>query len=74
MPRKRDTRLDLDGLQRLVPDAHGLVMLGEDQRSATKVAAGDYAWDDAPEPWRRSIRELAVSLQADWPALGITTS
>jgi MinD-like ATPase involved in chromosome partitioning or flagellar assembly len=73
MPRKRDDRLDLDGLERLVPEAHGLVCLDEDQRSATRVANGDYSWDDAPAPWRRSIRELAVSLQADWPGLGITT-
>jgi MinD-like ATPase involved in chromosome partitioning or flagellar assembly len=73
MPRKRDTRLDLAGLESLVPDAHGLVTLDEDLRSATKVASGDYSWDDAPEQWRRAIRELAVSLQADWPALGITT-
>jgi MinD-like ATPase involved in chromosome partitioning or flagellar assembly len=73
MPRKRDTRLDLAGLERLVADAHGLVTLDEDLRSATKVASGDYSWDDAPEQWRRAIRELAVSLQADWPALGITT-
>ena len=72
MPRKRDTRLDLDGLEGLVPDAHGLVTLDEDLRSATKVASGDYSWDDAPPQWRRAIRELAVSLQADWPALGIT--
>jgi MinD-like ATPase involved in chromosome partitioning or flagellar assembly len=73
MPRKRDARLDLEGLESLVADAHGLVMLDEDLRSATKVAAGDYSWDDAPDQWRRAIRELAVSLQADWPSLGITT-
>jgi MinD-like ATPase involved in chromosome partitioning or flagellar assembly len=73
MPRKRDARLDLDGLERLVPDAHGLITLEEDLRSATKVASGDYSWDDAPPQWRRAIRELAVSLQADWPSLGITT-
>ena len=73
MPRKRDTRLDLEGLERLVPDAHGLVTLDEDLRSATRVASGDYSWDDAPPQWRRAIRELAVTLQADWPALGITT-
>jgi MinD-like ATPase involved in chromosome partitioning or flagellar assembly len=73
MPRKRDTRLDLEGLEGLVPDAHGLITLDEDLRSATKVASGDYSWDDAPDQWRRAIRELAVSLQADWPALGITT-
>jgi MinD-like ATPase involved in chromosome partitioning or flagellar assembly len=72
MPRKRDTRLDLSGLESLVPDAHGLVTLDEDLRSATKVASGDYSWDDAPAQWRRAIRELAVSLQADWPSLGIT--
>ena len=72
MPRKRDTRLDLSGLEGLVQDAHGLITLDEDLRSATKVANGDYSWDDAPDQWRRAIRELAVSLQADWPALGIT--
>ncbi len=72
MPRKRDARLDLDGLERLVPDAHGLITVDEDLRSATRVAQGDYSWDDAPPQWRRAIRELAVSLQAGWPALGIT--
>lgn len=74
MPRKRQSRLDLEGFERLVQDAHGLVTLDEDQRSATRVANGDYSWDDAPPAWRRSIRELAVTLQADWPGLGITTS
>jgi MinD-like ATPase involved in chromosome partitioning or flagellar assembly len=73
MPRKRDIRLDLTGLESLVPDAHGLITLDEDLRAATKVASGDYSWDDAPPQWRRAIRELAVSLQADWPSLGITT-
>ena len=72
MPRKRDTRLDLEGLERLVPDAHGLITLDEDLRSATRVASGDYSWDDAPPQWRRAIRELAVTLQAGWPGLGIT--
>jgi MinD-like ATPase involved in chromosome partitioning or flagellar assembly len=73
MPRKRHARLDLDGLERLVPDAAGLVTLDEDLRSATRVASGDYSWDDAPSQWRRAVRELAVSLQAGWPGLGITT-
>jgi MinD-like ATPase involved in chromosome partitioning or flagellar assembly len=72
MPRKREARLDLEGLESLVPDAHGLVTLDEDLRSATRVATGDYSWDDAPPQWRRAIRELAVTLQAGWPALGIT--
>jgi MinD-like ATPase involved in chromosome partitioning or flagellar assembly len=72
MPRKGEVRLDLDGLERLVPEAHGLVCLDEDPRAATKLANGDYTWDDAPLSWRRAIRELAVSLQTDWPGLGIT--
>lgn len=72
MPRKRDARLDLDGLERLVPDAAGLVTLDEDLRAATRVASGDYSWDDAPPQWQLAIRELAVSLQAGWPGLGIT--
>jgi hypothetical protein len=74
MPRKRDARLDLDGLERLVPEAAGLITIDEDLRSATRVANGDYSWDDAPPQWRRAIRELAVSLQAGWPGLGITTA
>ena len=32
MPRSRDARLDLDGLEGLVPDAQGLITLDEDQR------------------------------------------
>src|SRR5699024_5040453 len=72
LPRKRDARLDLEGLERLVADAHGLITPFEDLRSVTRVAPGDFSWDDAPPQWRRSIRELAVSLQAGWPALGIT--
>jgi MinD-like ATPase involved in chromosome partitioning or flagellar assembly len=74
MPRKRDARLDLDGLEQLVPDAAGLVTLDEDLRAATRVASGDYSWDDAPPQWRSAIRELAVSLQAGWPALGIASA
>ena len=63
-------------IQRGIPDEdvlRGLVTLDDDLRTATKVAAGDYSWDDAPAQWRRAIRELAVSLQSGWPALGITT-
>jgi MinD-like ATPase involved in chromosome partitioning or flagellar assembly len=73
MPHGRHARLDLAGLESLVPDAQGLVTIDEDARSATRVAAGDYSWDDAPRQWRRAVRGLAVSLQSDWPRLGLTT-
>ena len=55
-----------------MPDAHGLVTIEDDGRAATHVAAGHFAWQDAPESWQRSLRELAVTLEADWPALGLS--
>jgi MinD-like ATPase involved in chromosome partitioning or flagellar assembly len=73
MPSPKQTRIDLDGLERLVPDAQGLVIVDEDGRAAARVAAGDFAWDDAPRTWARQVRELAVVLQSEWPALGLTT-
>jgi MinD-like ATPase involved in chromosome partitioning or flagellar assembly len=72
MPPPKQARIDLEGLERLVPDAHALVCVDEDQRAAARVAAGDFAWDDAPGTWARQVRELAVTMQADWPALGLT--
>jgi MinD-like ATPase involved in chromosome partitioning or flagellar assembly len=72
MPPAKQTRIDLDGLERLVPDAQGLVTVDEDGRAAARVASGDFSWDDAPETWARQVRELAVVMQSDWPALGLT--
>jgi MinD-like ATPase involved in chromosome partitioning or flagellar assembly len=68
----KEARIDLDGLEELVPDARGLVTIEDDARAATRVAAGDFAWQDAPDAWQRSLRELAVTLEADWPALGLS--
>src|SRR6185295_3110480 len=70
----KEARIDLDGLEELVPDAHGLVTIEDDQRAAQRIAAVEVAWLDAPETWQRSVRELAVALEADWPALGCRTS
>jgi hypothetical protein len=36
------------------------------------VVAGEFTWRDAPEGRQRSVRELAASLEADWPALGLS--
>jgi MinD-like ATPase involved in chromosome partitioning or flagellar assembly len=70
--RSKDLRLDLDGLEALLPDARGLVCVEEEINAASEVAAGTFAWDDAPASWKRSIRELAVVLADDWPRLGIS--
>jgi MinD-like ATPase involved in chromosome partitioning or flagellar assembly len=72
MPAEKSARIDLEGLDRLIPDAQGLVCVSDDQRAAARVASGDHGWDEAPESWGRQIRELAVVLQADWPRLGLT--
>jgi MinD-like ATPase involved in chromosome partitioning or flagellar assembly len=68
----KQARIDLAGLERLVPDAQALVTVEEDQRAAARVAAGTFTWDDAPETWARQVRELAVVLQSEWPSLGLT--
>ena len=70
--RAKQARIDLDGLEELVPDAHGLVTIEDDARAAMRVAAGDFGWRDAPDSWQRALRELAVTLEADWPALGLS--
>ncbi|HEX4689262.1 MAG TPA: EsaB/YukD family protein [Solirubrobacteraceae bacterium] len=72
MPAAKQSRIDLDGLERLVPDAQGLVIVDEDQRAAARVAAGSFGWDDAPDNWARQLRELAVVMQSDWRDLGLT--
>src|SRR4051812_30596794 len=50
----KEARTDLDGLEELVADAHGLVTIEDDQRAAQR--AGDFSWTDAPETWQRSLR------------------
>jgi MinD-like ATPase involved in chromosome partitioning or flagellar assembly len=72
MPSEKQARIDLEGLEGLVPDAQGLVTVDEDQDAASRVAAGTFAWDDAPERWSRQIRELAVVMQSGWRDLGLT--
>jgi MinD-like ATPase involved in chromosome partitioning or flagellar assembly len=68
----KQARIDLEGLERLVPDAQALVCIDEDQCAAARVAAGDFAWDDAPETWARQVRELAVVMQRQWQGLGLS--
>jgi len=71
MPSGRNARIDLEGFEKLIPEAQGLVTIEDDQSGAGRVAAGSFSWEDGPGPWRRSVRELAVTIVADWPRLGI---
>jgi len=71
MPQEKRTRLDIGGLEELVPDAQGLVTLTDEPGGAARVAEGSFAWVEAPARWQTGVRELAVALAADWQRLGI---
>jgi MinD-like ATPase involved in chromosome partitioning or flagellar assembly len=64
-------RLDLDRLGRYLPDARGLVAIPDAPAAADELATGAFTWPHAPARWRRAVRELAASLVADWPRLGL---
>ncbi|HKA10503.1 MAG TPA: EsaB/YukD family protein [Candidatus Dormibacteraeota bacterium] len=65
------TELDLRAFGAVIPYARGLVEISSNLRAARLVAAGRFTWLDAPGSWKRSVRELAAALVAEWPDLGI---
>jgi MinD-like ATPase involved in chromosome partitioning or flagellar assembly len=72
LPRtRRELNIDLAAFDELVPEARGLLTVEDEPRAAARLARGDFEWLDAPDSWKRSIRELAVGLTADWPELGL---
>ena len=71
MPAEKKARIDLAGLEELVPDARALVTVTDSPAAAVQVAEGSFGWRDAPVAWQRSLRELAVCLASDWPRLGL---
>ena len=64
-------RLDLDRLGRYLPDARALAVIPDAPAAADELATGAFTWRHAPAGWRRAVRELAASLVADWPRLGL---
>ena len=65
------TELDLRAFGAVVPYARGLVEVNANVGAARLVAGGRFNWVDAPLSWKRSVRELAAALVAEWPDLGI---
>jgi len=65
------TDLDLRAFGAVVPNARGMVTIRSDLAAARQVAAGRFNWVDAPASWKVAVRELAVSLVAEWQAMGI---
>jgi MinD-like ATPase involved in chromosome partitioning or flagellar assembly len=68
---RRELTINLRAFDELVPDARGLLVVGEEPQAAARLARGEFQWRDAPDSWKRSIREIAVGLAADWPELGL---
>ena len=65
------TELDLRAFGAVIPYARGLVEVSSNLRAARLVAGGRFTWLEAPQSWKRSVRELAAALVAEWPELGI---
>jgi MinD-like ATPase involved in chromosome partitioning or flagellar assembly len=65
--------LDLRAFGAVVPHARGMVTIRSDLAAARQVAAGRFTWLDGPPSWKVALRELAVALVAEWPALGIAS-
>jgi MinD-like ATPase involved in chromosome partitioning or flagellar assembly len=68
----RGSLLELDRFARSLPEASSMVVIPSEIMAAHRLAAAQFDWRTAPEGWRRSIRELALCLVADWPNLGLT--
>jgi MinD-like ATPase involved in chromosome partitioning or flagellar assembly len=68
---KRGGRLDLEQFSRAVPDARSLLVVDADVSAASRLAAGDFSWDESPDAWRLALRELAAVMVADWADLGL---
>jgi MinD-like ATPase involved in chromosome partitioning or flagellar assembly len=63
-------RLRIEALEAHVPFARGLVVVPAEERAAGRVADGTFDWNDAPQSWRRSVRQLAAVLAAAWGDVG----
>ena len=68
----KGSRLDLASLARHMPSARALVVVPSEPAAASRLAAGDVDWRDAPRSWQHAARELAAALVADWPRLRLT--
>lgn len=70
LPRK-GSRLNVEAFAASVPNASGLVVLPEAGEAAARLSSGRFDWEEAPYGWQVAVRELALSLILQWPALGL---
>jgi MinD-like ATPase involved in chromosome partitioning or flagellar assembly len=68
----RGSQLNVEHFARSLPEASGLVTIPSEPNEAARLAAARFDWREAPAGWQRSVRELAVQVVSEWPALGLT--
>ena len=69
----RGGRLDLEMVSRAMPEARALIALDAEHDAASRLSAGDFAWELAPSGWQVSVRELLAVMVKDWPDLGLSS-
>jgi len=72
MPRA-GSRLDVEALVTRVQGTYGLLMIPDEARAASALAAGAFSWPRAPASWNTPVRELAALQVAGWREAGLAT-
>ncbi len=70
---KRGGRLDLEMVSRAMPEARSLISLKAEPEAASRLSAGDFSWELAPNGWQVAVRELLAVMVKDWPELGLSS-
>ncbi len=70
---KRRRRLDLEMVSRSMPEARSLIALDAEPEAASRLSAGDFSWELAPDGWQVAVRELLTVMVRDWPDLGLAS-
>jgi MinD-like ATPase involved in chromosome partitioning or flagellar assembly len=65
-------RLDMDNLAQDVSAARAVIKIDAVGEEASRVAEGEFDWEEAPAAWQVAFRELAAVLATDWDELGLT--
>lgn len=67
----RGARLSMDALLPRASVARNVVVVPREVEAASRLAAGDIDWSDAPNGWRIALRELAVVILDCCAELGL---